>query len=78
MSYYTAYPATPSALSSSKGLHLLTMSTPNGQKAQIALEELKEAYATEFTWTHIDIGSNIQKEEWFLRLGGNGRIPVVN
>lgn len=30
-----------------QGLHLITMSTPNGQKVQIYLEELKELYGTE-------------------------------
>ena len=34
-----------------KGLHLLTMSTPNGQKVQIFLEELKEIYGTDWTYT---------------------------
>jgi glutathione S-transferase len=32
-----------------KGLHLITQSTPNGQKLQIMLEELADAYGT--TWT---------------------------
>lgn len=30
-----------------QGLHLITQSTPNGQKVQILLEELKEIYGTE-------------------------------
>lgn len=30
-----------------KGLHLITMSTPNGKKVQIMLEELKAAYGIE-------------------------------
>jgi hypothetical protein len=34
-----------------KGLHLITQSTPNGQKVQILLEELAETYGTEFTTT---------------------------
>ena len=34
-----------------QGLHLLTMSTPNGQKVQIMLEELKAIYGTEWTQT---------------------------
>ena len=33
-----------------QGLHLVTMSTPNGQKVQIMLEELHDIYGTE--WTH--------------------------
>lgn len=46
------------------------MSTPNGQKVQIALEELKELYGekmTKWSWDHVDIMSNAQKEEWFLK-----------
>ena len=34
-----------------QGLHLITMSTPNGQKVQIMLEELKDIYGTEWTQT---------------------------
>lgn len=36
-----------------KGLHLVTMSTPNGKKVQIMLEELKAAYGTECNERHI-------------------------
>lgn len=43
---------------------------------QIALEELKEAFGTEFGYDLIDITTNIQKEPWFLAYGSNGRIPV--
>lgn len=60
-----------------QGLHLITMSTPNGQKVQILLEELKLAYGTTWTTTLVDIMTNEQKKEWFLRLDPNGRIPVV-
>lgn len=60
-----------------KGLHLLTMSTPNGQKVQILLEELKAAYGLSWTNTLLSIMTNIQKEDWFLRLDPNGRIPVL-
>jgi hypothetical protein len=34
-----------------QGLHLLTQSTPNGQKVQIFLEELADVYGTEWTTT---------------------------
>lgn len=34
-----------------QGLHLLTQSTPNGQKLQIMLEELADAYGTQWTTT---------------------------
>jgi hypothetical protein len=63
---------TPDEVKNAKGLHLLTMNTPNGQPIQILLEELKEAYGTEWTTTVIDIMTNEQKKEWFLRLNPNG------
>ncbi|KAK9779843.1 putative GST N-terminal domain-containing protein [Seiridium cardinale] len=68
---------TPDEVKNAKGLHLLTMSTPNGQAVQIFLEELAEAYGTTWTTTLINIGTNEQKKEWFLRLNPNGRIPVL-
>jgi len=68
---------TPSEVKNAKGLHLLTMNTPNGQAVQVLLEELKDAYGTEWTTTLIDIFTNDQKKEWFLRLDPNGRIPVL-
>lgn len=40
----------PTGLKASKGIELLTFGTPNGVKASIVLEELKEAYGTEYTW----------------------------
>jgi glutathione S-transferase len=48
------------------------MNTPNGQAVQILLEELKDVYGTEWTTTLIDIFTNDQKKEWFLRLDPNG------
>lgn len=68
---------TPDEVKNAKGLHLITQSTPNGQKLQIMLEELAEAYGTEWTTTLINISTNEQKKEWFLRLNPNGRIPVL-
>ncbi|KAH7338999.1 glutathione S-transferase [Rhizoctonia solani] len=67
----------PAALQNEKGLHLLTMPTPNGRKVQTALEELRDVYQTPFSWTFIDISKNIQKEPWFLALNPNGRIPTL-
>ncbi|OQO08950.1 hypothetical protein B0A48_05840 [Cryoendolithus antarcticus] len=63
---------TPDDVKNAKGLHLLTMNTPNGQAVQILLEELKEAYGLEWTTTLINIMTNDQKKDWFLR-----RIPVL-
>jgi len=68
---------TPAEVKNAKGLHLITMSTPNGQAVQIFLEELKDAYGLEWTTTLINIMTNEQKKDWFLRLDPNGRIPVL-
>jgi len=68
---------TPEPIKSAKGLHLITQSTPNGQKVQILLEELKDIYQTEWSTSIINIGTNEQKKDWFLRLNPNGRIPVI-
>ncbi|KAL1604858.1 hypothetical protein SLS60_004398 [Paraconiothyrium brasiliense] len=67
----------PTGLKANKGIELLTWGTPNGIKASIILEELKEAYGKDYTWQGINISQNIQKEPWFTKLGPNGRIPVI-
>jgi glutathione S-transferase len=36
-----------------QGLHLITLNTPNGQKLQIYLEELKDVYGTEWTTSFV-------------------------
>jgi glutathione S-transferase len=67
----------PTGLKATKGIELLTWGTPNGVKASIFLEELKEAYGKDYTWQGVNISQNIQKEPWFTKLGPNGRIPVI-
>ncbi|MCJ1362170.1 hypothetical protein MMC16_001272 [Acarospora aff. strigata] len=52
---------------------LYTAGTPNGQKVSITLEELGLKYETK----KIDISKNVQKEDWFLRINPNGRIPAI-
>ena len=52
---------------------LYTSATPNGYKVSIMLEELKLKYKVH----KIDLGKQTQKEEWFLNLNPNGRIPVL-
>jgi glutathione S-transferase len=52
---------------------LYTAPTPNGWKASIALEEL----ALPYTVNRIDLGKGEQKQEWYLRLNPNGRIPTI-
>lgn len=67
----------PSGLIANSGIELLTWGTPNGHKASIILEELKEAYGKDYVFQGINISENIQKEPWFTKLGPNGRIPVI-
>ncbi|KAF2834979.1 glutathione S-transferase [Patellaria atrata CBS 101060] len=67
----------PSGLIGNKGIELLTLATPNGVKASIFLEELKETYGKDYIYQGINIMDNIQKEPWFTKLGPNGRIPVI-
>ena len=50
---------TPDEVKNAKGLHLITMSTPNGQKVQIMLEELHEIYGTEWTQTLMYVCSSV-------------------
>ena len=52
---------------------LYTSATPNGYKVSIMLEELKLKYKVH----KVDLGRQTQKEEWFLKLNPNGRIPVL-
>ncbi len=54
-------------------IDLYTASTPNGWKAAICLEELGLPYKT----THIDFAQNEQKQEWYLKINPNGRIPAI-
>ncbi|CED84930.1 Glutathione S-transferase [Phaffia rhodozyma] len=61
-----------------KPLELYSASTPNGQKATVFLEELKQIYpAFDYHVNEIDIQKNEQKEEWFLKINPNGRIPAL-
>jgi glutathione S-transferase len=50
-----------------------TFGTPNGLKPAIVLEELNLKY----TPVKVDITKNAQKEDWFLELNPNGRIPAL-
>ncbi|KAI8616414.1 glutathione S-transferase [Chytriomyces sp. MP71] len=58
---------------SSPDFTLYTVGTPNGQKASIALEELGLKYKVHA----ISFSKNEQKEEWFLKINPNGRIPAL-
>jgi len=54
-------------------IDLYTAPTPNGHKASVTLEELELPYKA----IAIDLSKDVQKEEWFLALNPNGRIPVI-
>jgi glutathione S-transferase len=67
----------PTGLIAKSGIELLTFGTPNGHKASILLEELKEAYGKDYVFQSINIMQNIQKEPWFTKHSPNGRIPAI-
>ncbi len=54
-------------------IHLYTSSTPNGYKASIMLEECD----LDYDFTYVRLGELQQKEDWFLEMNPNGRIPVI-
>ena len=54
-------------------IDLYTAPTPNGHKASVTLAELELPYETHA----VNLGENEQKEERFLALNPNGRIPVI-
>ena len=54
-------------------IDLYTAPTPNGWKASVTLEELELPYEAHA----VDLSKNVQKEDWFLKLNPNGRIPVI-
>jgi len=58
----------PNGTIATQGLELLTYGTPNGHKASIILEELKDAYGKpDYVFQSINIGEDIQKEPWFTK-----------
>jgi len=54
-------------------LELLTWATPNGWKVSIMLEELGVPYKV----TPISLTDRQQKEDWYVALNPNGRIPTL-
>src|SRR5271166_1747737 len=52
---------------------LYTAPTPNGHKISIMLEELGIDYKVH----PINMGNLEQKEDWYLKLNPNGRIPTI-
>jgi GSH-dependent disulfide-bond oxidoreductase len=54
-------------------IELFTAATPNGWKISIALEEMGLPY----TLRTLSLSKLEQKEEWFLEINPNGRIPAI-
>ena len=54
-------------------IELFTAATPNGHKASCTLEELGLGYQV----SAIDISTGKQREEEYLRINPNGRIPTI-
>ncbi|RCK59646.1 Glutathione S-transferase 1 [Candida viswanathii] len=54
-------------------IKLYSVPTPNGVKVSIFLELLKLPYEATF----VDISTNEQKSDWFVKLNPNGRIPTI-
>ena len=54
-------------------LTLYTAATPNGYKVSVALEEMGLAYDVR----RVDLMAGEQKQQWFLDLCPNGRIPAL-
>ncbi len=54
-------------------LTLYTAATPNGYKVSVALEELGLAYDVR----KLDLMAGEQKQQWFLDICPNGRIPAI-
>ncbi|KZP00440.1 thioredoxin-like protein [Calocera viscosa TUFC12733] len=67
------------AASMSKPFTLWTAATPNGYKVSVYLEELKAAYGADkidYDVKSLAFSKNEQKEEWFIKINPNGRIPA--
>ena len=52
---------------------LYTSATPNGRKISVALEELNLDYDVQ----DINLTKNVQKEDWYLKINPNGKIPAI-
>ncbi|PCI53241.1 MAG: glutathione S-transferase [Alphaproteobacteria bacterium] len=54
-------------------IDLYTARTPNGFKVSVTLEELEMPY----NFQSIDLSELEQKQDWFLKINPNGRIPAI-
>eukprot|EP00803_Ostreobium_quekettii_P002789 evm.model.scf_355.4 EVM.evm.TU.scf_355.4 scf_355:45903-48817(-) len=60
-------------MGSDEKVTLYTSTTPNCWKASVLLEELGLPYRVHY----IQMSKNQQKEDWFLKINPNGRIPAI-
>ena len=58
---------------SKPAIEVLAAPTPNGKKVSVMMEELQVPY----TLRYIDLKKNEQKEDWFLKINPNGKIPAI-
>lgn len=54
-------------------IDLYTSGTPNGRKISIMLEEIELPYKL----IHVHLSKLEQKEEWYLEINPNGKIPAI-
>lgn len=54
-------------------IDLYTSTTPNGRKVSIMLEEVELPYNV----NHLKLGKMEQKQDWYMELNPNGRIPTI-
>ncbi len=54
-------------------IDLYAAATPNGWKASITLEEMGLPYSPKA----LDLSTGVQKEDWYLKINPNGRIPAI-
>lgn len=54
-------------------IELYTAATPNGRKISIMLEETELEYSVSL----VDLENMEQKQDWYLRINPNGRIPAI-
>lgn len=54
-------------------IELYTDNTPNGWKVSIELEEM----GLEYNVNHIHIRQGEQKQDWYVKINPNGRIPTI-
>ncbi|KAI0022882.1 glutathione S-transferase [Xylariomycetidae sp. FL0641] len=61
-----------------EGIELFTFPSPTCYRISVFLEELKEAYGQpEYTWQLVNTEAGTQKQEWYVALCPNGRVPAI-